>query len=508
MTKQIVVLEPEDDRVSIRDRLDRVDAESVLIVLPAINEPIRDRLGLTLIQRQASRLGFEVALVTTNPGIAAEARDLGIPVFPSAEIGETSEWRWPWRPGGRREPTAAPPGPDPEDLTEMHRRSRPRPAWQEWLGRFWGIVIFVFVMVALAVGAAYVVPSAVVVLRPDTRELSTTMMVVGDPELETADYAGARVPSRLLRVEVGWRGSAATTGTTDIPDAPATGTVVFVNQQVTPVTVPVGTVVRTSTGATIRFRTTGPVDVPGAIGATAEAPIVAADPGPLGNVDANLINQIDGALALRLNVRNLDPTTGGGIRQTKAVTQADLDRLRGQVTQQLFQLAKAEMPNWMTPSEFLAEGSLSLYMVMEEDYSRYVGERADSVDLEMSALVQGFVVDDSEGYGVVYTVLADETPLGYRLLPEDIVPRRGEVLGVDEEGRVTFLMQGQARIAAEIDQGLITERIRGQRLEAARAWIARNVPIQGEPAIEVWPAWFGRLPYLAIRISVRVEMPE
>jgi hypothetical protein len=315
------------------------------------------------------------------------------------------------------------------------------------------------------------------------------------------------VPARLLRVEVAWRGSAATTGTTDIPDAPATGTVVFANQGALPVTVPVGTVVRTSTGTTIRFRTTRPVDVPGAIGATAEAPIVAMDPGPRGNVDANLINQIEGALALQLNVRNLDPTAGGGIRQVKAVTQADMDRLRGQVVQQLFQLAKAEMPNYMTESEFLAEESLSLFMVMEEDYSRYVGERADSVELEMTALVQGFVVDDSEGYGVVYTALAAETPAGYRLLPEEIVSRRGEVLGVDEEGRVTFLMQGQARIAAEIDEGDITDRIRGQKVAVARDWIVRQVPIQGEPAIRIWPDWFGRLPYLTIRISVRVETP-
>lgn len=508
MAEQIITLEPEDDHISIRDRLARVDAERVLVVLPVSDEPVRDRLGLTLLQRQAGRLGLELGLVTTNTVIAAEARDLGIPVFPSVEIGQSRQWRWPWRPSTRGEPVQRPRPPDPGDLNEVYRRSRPQPGWQLWVSRFWGIVIFVFVLVVIAISVVYILPSGTVVLYPDTRDLSTTMMVVGDPALDEADYAAGRVPARLLRVEVSWRGSAATTGTTDIPDAPATGTVVFVNQGAVPVAVPVGTVVRTSTGTTIRFRTTRPVDVPGAIGATAEAPVVAMDPGPWGNVDANLINQIEGALALQLNVRNLEPTSGGGIRQAKAVTQADLDRLRGQVVQQLFQLAKAEMANWMTESEFLAEESLSLFMVMEEDYSRYVGERADSVELEMTALIQGFVVDDSEGYGVVYTALAAETPAGYRLLPEEIVPRRGEVLGVDEDGRVSFLMQGQARIAADIDLGTITDRIRGQKVELAQDWITREVPIQGTPVIQIWPDWFGRLPYLTIRISVRVETPE
>jgi hypothetical protein len=220
-----------------------------------------------------------------------------------------------------------------------------------------------------------------------------------------------------------------------------------------------------------------------------------------------MINQIEGALALQLRVRNLSPTSGGGIRQDKAVTQADLDRLQGQVLQQLFQLAKAEMGNWMSESEFLAEESLALFLVTNEDYSRYVGERADSVELEMTALIQSYAVDGGEGYGIVYTALVAETPPGYRLLPDGVSLRRGEVLGVDDDGRVTFLMQGQATVAADIDRSHIVQVIRGQRIAWAASWIALAIPIQGEPAIHVWPLWFGRLPYLPIRITVRVETP-
>lgn len=508
MAEQIIALEPEDDHISIRDRLERVDSGRAMLVLPATAQPIHDRLGLILLQRQANRLNIEIGLVTTHPPLVAEARDLGIPVFPSVEMGQGREWRWPWRPSPRQRAPRRPRVPDAGDLREMHRRTNPRPAWQRWISRFGGIVVFIAVLVVSGISIVYVLPGATVVLHPSMKELSTTMMVVGDPALEQADYEAGLVPARLIRVQVNWRGSATTTGATDIPDASATGTVVFVNQQADPVTVPSGTLVRTSTGTTIRFRTTRSAEIPGAIGATAEAPIVAVDSGPWGNVEVNLINQIEGALALQLNVLNLSPTVGGGIRQVKAVTEADMDRLRGQVIQQLFQLAKAEMANWMTESEFLAEESLSLFVVEEEDFNRYVGEQADSVELEMTALIQGFVVDDSEGYGVVYTALAAETPAGYHLLPDGIVPRRGEVLGVDDEGRVTFLMQGQARIAAEIDQGMISERIRGQEIDTAAEWIVEEVPIEGEPAILVWPDWFGRLPYLSIRINTLVETPE
>lgn len=508
MVEQIIYLEPEDDAVSIRDRLERVEAGRALVVLPRDGDPISDRLGLVLLQRQGDRLGIEIGLVTARPGIAAEARDLGFPVFPTAEMGQNRLWRWPWRPARRPVPVQRARPPDQGDLREVRRRSRRRPVWQSWLGRFQGVVLFALALVALGVGVLYVVPGATVAIAPATQEISVTGMAVGEPGLETADYEGGRVPARVIRVEVARRGTASTSGFTDVPDAPAAGNVVFINQQASPVTVPAGTYVRTSAGTTIRFRTTRAVQVPGATGATVEAPVVALDPGPWGNVGANLINQIEGALALQLNVRNLAPTTGGGVRQARAVTQADLDRLRGQVLQQLFQMAKADMANWMTESEFLAQESLSLFLVLEEDYDRYVGERADSVELNMTALIQGSVVDDSEGYGVVYTRLAAETPPGYRLLPDSIATRRGDVLMVDDDGRVTFLMQGRARVAAEVDQTYIAEMIRGQRIADAVAWIAHQVPVQREPSIQVWPAGFDRLPHLPIRINVRIEMPE
>jgi hypothetical protein len=503
---QIIYLEPTDNDVAIRDRLDRVDADRVLLVLPATRGPIRSRLDLVLLRRQAGRLGLNVALVTTDPALAAEARDLGLPVFPTVDMGRHRHWRWPWQPLQKFGTVQPPKPPDPGDLREMHRRTRPRPVWQQWLNRLGNLTLFVFALVFLGVATVYVAPGATVTLHPDTRDLTVTALVVGDPSVEVADYDAGVIPARVIRVEVGWRSSAATTGTTDVPDAAATGTVVFINQQALPITVPSGTIVRTSSGTTIRFRTTRPVDVPGARGATAEAPILALDAGPLGNVEANLINQIEGALALQLRVRNLAPTQGGGIRQARSVTQADLDRLRAQVLQQLFQLSKAEIANWMTESEFLAEESLTLFSVLEEDYNGYVGEQADAVEMRMTALIQGFVVDTTEGYGVVYTTLTNETPPGYRLLPETIIPpRRGEVLQVDEQGRITFLMQGRATIAAVVDVDLVTETIRGQPVDQAGAWILTHVAVRREPEFDIWPAWLGRLPYLPVRINARIS---
>ncbi|MBN1314570.1 MAG: baseplate J/gp47 family protein [Anaerolineales bacterium] len=507
MIEEIITLTSEDELSYIRDRLAHVDADRVLLVLPTNNEPVNDRLSMMLVQRQAIRQNIELGLVTTNPGIMAEALHLGIPVFPSVEIGQSRTWRWPWK--KQKEPSPVTPSapPDSGDLKEMLRRTRPQPIWQSRLIRLAGVFIFVFVLVSLVISAIYIVPGATVIIHPITKDLNVTTLAVADPTVEESNYAQGIIPARVIRVEVSWTGSSATTGSTDVPDAAGTGTVYFINQQSKePITVPAGTVVRTSAGTTVRFRTIKSVEVPGVASATAEAPIVAIDSGPMGNVDANMINQIEGALALQLQVRNLSPTTSGGVRQVKAVTQADLDRLRGQVLQQLFQLAKADMANWMTATEFLAEESLSLFLIQEEDYNRYVGEKADSVELEMTALIQGYAVDSSEGYGIVYTQLAAETPEGFQLIPESISkPRLGEIIQVNGDGQITFLMQGSARVAAIVNQNIIAEQLHGQKISDAIAWINKEIPVETAPTIDVWPNWFGRLPYLTVRINTLVE---
>src|SRR5690606_21764332 len=160
-----------------------------------------------------------------------------------------------------------------------------------------------------------------------------------DPQLESVSFSGASVPGRRLSVTVSWQAEVQTTGGVDVPDAPARGTVVFVNRQDSPVTVPAGTRVSTSAGARQLFQTVEATEVPGVRGATAEAQVVAITPGPEGNVGANLINRVVGALAVQLDVRNLDPLSGGGVRRVAAVAEEDRERLRSQVLQHLQSMA-------------------------------------------------------------------------------------------------------------------------------------------------------------------------
>ncbi|MCA9947803.1 MAG: baseplate J/gp47 family protein, partial [Anaerolineales bacterium] len=196
--------------------------------------------------------------------------------------------------------------------------------------------------------------------------------------------------------------------------------VVFVNRLEQDVVVPAGTRVRTSAGNNVVFQTINEAVVPGVGGGTTEVDVVAVEPGPQGNVAVNQINAIEGTLAVQLEVRNLEATEGGGVREEKAVTPADQERLRAQVLQFLQAVSASEMEAQTTPFEFLARDSVRVLNVDSETYSHFPGEQTDRLALEMRADVAGTAVNANAASGIVYEALVTAVPAGYVLVPDSI----------------------------------------------------------------------------------------
>lgn len=529
---ELIYLAADDDVISVCDRLAWAgEARRVLLVLPdmaaaegaldpvlesaRLSEPplLAEWLDLVRVRRCAERLRLEVGLVTSSGAVADQARALGFPVFSAVRAAEQGRRGW-WR--GRKgwhQPTR--PGaavrlgdgprlkslPDEADRREMYRRMTPRPGWQQWLLRYVGILAFFLVLGIVVVTVAYAVPGATVTLHPEVELLQVRRQIVADPQLETINYSGASVPGRVLEVTVSGQAEVETTGTVGVPDAPARGTVVFVNRLEQPVSVPAGTRVSTSAGERVVFQTLAPVEVPGVSGGTVEAEVVAIEPGPSGNVGANLINRVEGSLSLQLEVRNLEPTEGGAVRAVQAVAPADQERLRAQVLQYLQTLATAEMQGLLTEREFLARDSLRVVEIYEETYSHFPGERAERLALEIRAGLEGTAVDASQANDLVYEVLAEAVRPQYELVPGSLKFYHEEVLGVDNQGRVTFEMVGEGVMAARLSLEEPLDRVAGQEVGVALAYLYEQLPLRRYPSADVWPDWFGRLPYLPVRIQ-------
>lgn len=514
-TLTIIPLDESDDITSICDRLDWAGAERVALLLPADGGVLREGLDLVRLRRHADRRRLEVGLITAVPSITRQAKALGIPVFITPDMAETSRRGW-WRgrrraelvglptTGGLKAADLRPVLLDEGDRQEVRRRQKPLSSPRLWLFRYAAILLFFVTMALLIVAVSYAAPGATVRLQPAVQPIEVTVEIVADPELAAVDYGRAAVPARRLTTTQTWQTDAETSGIAEVPSAVARGQVVFVNRTEQEVLVPAGTRVRTSAGDNVIFQTMAEALVPGAAGGTAEVDVVAIEPGPQGNVAANQVNTVVGTLAVQLEVRNLEAIEGGGVRQEKAVTAVDQERLRAQVLQFLQAVAASEMAAQATSFEFLARDSVQVQRIASETFSHFPGERAERLALEMRAEVGGTAVNANAAAGIVYEALAAALPAGYALVPDSIQYSRGEVTAVDEAGRVTFLMSGTAVAAAELALEQATAVIAGQPPDLAIAYLYQQLPLQAVPEVSIWPNWFNRLPFTPARIQVDI----
>jgi hypothetical protein len=504
MTNQVIYLDLEDDFVSIRDRLDWATEQRVVLVLPDRGDLLTNYLDISLIRRHADNLKILIGLVTIDSRVKKQAKELGIPTFRSVEESEKRHRRW-WRGRRQRVIPGQPSRLAESDRKEVKRRSIARPTWTKWLIRYSAIIIFLLTLAILFVAATYAIPTATITLKPKVRNLEVSKKIVADPQLASDNFSGVSVPGRVLVTVQEWEAEVGTTGQIEVADSPARGTVLFINDLIQGVTVPAGTRVSTSAANRIVFQTAETIEVPGAIGASADVKVVAIEPGPEGNVRSNLINRIEGPLALQLAVRNIEPTSGGESRTEAAVTQLDLDRLRSQVVQQLQVMALGEALDMLAPTEFLAKDSLRIVDIYHETYSHFPGEQTDSVALDIRAELQATAVDETQAAALVYDELVDRVLPGYELVPGTLEFDGGELLGADNEGRVIFEMVGRGRMSARLDLEDDLEQITGQQLGLATTYLFERLPLRDYPTVDVWPGWFERLPYLPIRISTNID---
>lgn len=502
---QVIYLDEEDDMVSIRDRLDWVQESQALLVLPEKGELLTEYLELALLRRYGDSLRLEVGLVSSDHRVRSQAKALGFPVFSTVRLANKSRRGW-WRGRRRRELVGHQARLDGLDRKEVEKRRRPQPTWRKWFIRYLAIVLYIVTLAILFITAVYAIPGATITLEPEIRPVEVRHQIVVDPQLESIDPSGASVPGRIFKSVQEWQAEVETTGTIEVPDSPARGSVVFVNKLEEPVTVPAGTRVRTSQSERVVFQTTAGVDVPDDVGGTAEVEIVAVEPGTTGNVAAGLINRLEGSLATQLEVRNLEETDGGSARLESSVTEADHQRLRSQVLQQLQVRALADMEGMLSDNEFLAKDSLRIVRIIQETYSHFPGEQTENLTLEIRAELQATAVDETLAVGLVYEEMSGAVEPGYELVPESLAFGSGEVLGVDGEGRVSFEMIGEGLMAARLTSEDLLASIAGQETGVAVSYLYERLPLRDYPSVRVWPDWFGRLPYLPVRISTQVEI--
>lgn len=517
---KIIPLTLDDDIVSIVDHLHWAQDAQVVLVLPEAGGVLREGIDLVRLRRASDNLRVEVGLVTADVAITRQAKALGLPVFTT--IGQARRNRAKWRRSRKARELVGlpPPGDDrfadfePEtlldiaDRAEAHRRLTPQSERRQWLWRYTAIFLFFMVWAMLVVAFLYLLPSATVVLMPEQQVVRVERPIMAAPEVTAVDFVNGVLPGRQLQVTQQWQSEVETSGELELPESAARGRVVFANLLAQEATIPAGTRVSTTDGTNRIYQTTAEALLPGVVGGTVEVDVIATEPGPQGNVDANLVNQVEGSLGLQAEVRNVEPIEGGTVRLTAAVTEADRERLRQQAVQFLLSVAASEMELQLTGDEFLTRDSVRIVRILDETYSHEVGEQANRLSLALRAEIAGTAVDTTAAADLAYEALGAQVPPGYTLAPDSIRFESGLISGVDEEGRVSFSMIANGRAVRNLAVQPLLDDVTGQPPDTAVAYLAQNLPLQGPPQVRVWPVWFQRMPYLSSRIYTQIESGE
>jgi hypothetical protein len=507
-TPAVVQLQPHDDLASLRFHLDQVGNGRVALILPWEIRFLSRELDYTLLRREARSRQLDIAIVSLDPERRLLADGCGFPTFASAEAARSAP-RWNHRQLTRAE---APPRYWWDEQVDLHRgRRRSLPAWLDWIRDGVRFAIFVVVIVALAVSAYVIIPTAEITLVPAGQTLSVRVPVSVDPAVESvqphADGAGGIIPSRRIGLEIEGNAQVETTGIAVVSSGRATGEVLFTSILAQDYMVPAGTVVRTSsTSYPIRFRTTADVVVPA--NGQATAPILALDQ-RTGNVGAFQINRVEGVVGSAVRVINPEPTTGADPKEVSVVVQADYDRVRELLTQELLDRAYVDLHGLLESNEFLAFQSLRVESVPKKAYSHFIGEQTETVGLNMRLLVSGQAVNTDTAQGIAYQALTRELPSGYRLVDADF--EIGEVQDQDAgPGWFKFYVTGRGYAAAVIDSEEVIQQIRGQPVPDARAQLQAEFPLAEPPHFVTWPewpeqlTWLERVPLLPLRIDLHV----
>lgn len=504
--QQVIYLEVGDDIPAIRDLLEGAQAKRVLLVVPKRSLIFHNPIHLRVLRRYAANLALDVALVSRDSRTRQLAKEEGIPVLRSVRRGQQGRWRLgaPRRSAAQRAAAARVRG---------LRYDRGDVGYGDvvivWAGRLWGVLLFLLLF-ALVLGlAALLIPEAKVTLVPYREVVQVALELRSDPEVEKPSLADLTIPARIVQTEIEQVGEITTEGRKDAPDAPATGLITFINQTSTPMEIFPGAVVRTTTGTTVRFRTVTTATLAANVGATAKAEIEALQPGPVGNVPAATINEVETAgLRGKVRVTNEQPTKGGGVKQVGVVTRADMDRLKSQMLQQLQQRAYIELQSQLNEGEFLPPESMTVE-IMSEVYDQFLDAEADLLHLTMRIYASGTAVDRANAQLLAYQVLKERIPVTYELQSEEITFDVSEEVRLD--GRSVLVdVTASAPLIVEVDRSEVRSAVLGLTAQEAAQVLAETVSLDAPPVVEVGPEWIkrwewlDRVSYLPFRIQVVV----
>jgi hypothetical protein len=507
---QIIRLEPHDDAISVKDKMEWRQTPRILLVWPSRGAILNRRLDLVFLKRHAASLGAQLALVTHDYDVKYYADQLEIQVYPTIRQAEQTHWRQPRHRRKKRRSNLPDVIPSPAQK-EMERekpnleelRQSAHPTSTPWLANpITRVISFTFGVLGVLAIAALLIPRAEIRLTPKTQTERIAFLVTAHPKNESVDLSGA-VPAQSIPVIVEGRSSIPSTGRISTPLATATGEITFSNLTDQIIQVPAGTVVSTAGESPIRFITLDNVDVPPE--ETIEhIAVQAVFPGTQGNILHKKVAAIEGPLGLILTVTNPRRFSGGSDRWLPAPSNEDYEDVKDQLLVDLYESALTELNFTLAADDRLLFSDPSDFRVIEESYSPGTPEPADQLELTLRVEFHALVASGEDLKTLANAILDAHLPEGFIPLPSTIkIESQGDPIH-QENGGFQWMVSAHWQVKAKIDEIQAIRLAQWQLPQMATDALTGYLPIQ-DSSIKLSPEWWPRLPVLPFRIVIFLD---
>jgi hypothetical protein len=493
---QIITLESHDDLISVRDKLSWGKTQRILLVWPKYEKVTLRVLDLKVLQRHADSLGAQLGLVTRRAHVRRDAESLGIPVFNST----TTAQREPWpdtAPRSRRIPK--PPRRDLRKIRDkVYEKESP---WRTSLpGR---VLSFTVGVIAVFAVAGVFVPRASLTLSPEERIQSVVIPVAASDSVQSVSLTGA-VPAHDLSVIVGVEQSLAVNNEISVPKSKSKGIARFTNLSEGEVNIIAGTVVTTATEPQVKFITLHDTLLEPGIDKFVDIPIEAMQAGANGNVLSDQVVVVEGPLGLSISVTNPNPINGGLDSQMIGATEADRERLRNVVVENLRREAESKLRAEIDPDDVLLLDTLEAVQVEEENFDPPAGQPGKSLVLKMQMEYAARSVTGDSLKELSLSALNASVENGF----ESTAPPTYKVItepSTDTSGTSHFELEVSRPLLRRLDMMQVFSIVRGNKAEFLKPELTSKLSLRKEPEITLMPSWWPWFPLIPINISVHIQ---
>ncbi|HSQ25737.1 MAG TPA: baseplate J/gp47 family protein [Anaerolineales bacterium] len=507
MKTQILQLETYDDQVSACDKIKWSQADRILLVWPARGKILNRKLDLLLLKRQSFAQGAKLALVTRDAKIRALAHRQGIPTFSSVRKAQSKAWRLPRRFRSLQDISS----PVKKDLAD-HETASQRSDIEYWRkekrfppanlqSTLLRLALFTVGALAFFTVAALLYPYAEITLQPEIQWQEANLVIMPD-EMITQPSIDGRVPARMLTVVVEGRDSITVSGTILFPDTHSTGFVEFTNLTDSAVDIPKGLVVRSTNGQ--RFEVVEQGTIPAGSGEIVSIPVRSLLPGSAGNLPSGSIGSIEGNLMTFASVSNPNILVSGTDRRMPAPTESDRENLSEKLHQELQASAILQLHEQLSPGDYLIPHSLKLSQIIEEIYLPESNNPANQLSLSLRLEYHAQYIS-SDDLTLLFNSVFETNPSGNtQSIPGSLVIETSPDSQNNLSEQYSIRITGRRKIREIIRNAEVIANVIGLTPPRAQEQLSSRYDLEKAPQITILPAWWPRLPFIPLRITVKV----